>query len=249
MGRLYENPPLVEALCEFQFESSQSWDWTIPGLVYDKIRKDFPKKKQQNIVEMAARIEQDEVTPSIKGGVNRMQFLREDETALIQVGPNLLVVNQLRPYTTWGKFQKMINSSLAIYRDVANPKALKRIGLRYINRLEIPEAEVRIEDYILAVPTIPEPIPQVFATWIQRVEIPFVDSNGIMVMQSGLLKQEEPNKVNFILDLDFITLDIREVKLENATNWLEKAHDAVEKTFEVCITHKSRALFKETKNE
>lgn len=249
MGRLYSNSPLFEALCEFQFEPNQPWDWTIPGLVYDRVKKEYPKKKQQNVIEMEARVEQNELMPSIKkGGVARLQFLREDETALIQIGQNLLVVNQLRPYPTWGKFQEMIKSGLAIYRDVANPKALKRIGLRYINRLEIPEAEVRIEDYILAVPTIPELIPQVFATWIQRVEIPFEDSNGLMVMQSGLIKHEEPNKVVFLLDLDFIILDVRKIKLENATDWLEKAHDAVEKTFEVCITDKSRALFKEMKN-
>lgn len=248
MGRLYTNPPLIEAVCEFQFEPNQPWDWTIPGLVYNKVGKEFPKKKQQNIVEMAARIEKDEVTPSIKGGMGRMQFLRDDETALIQVGPNLFVVNQLRPYPTWEKYREMINNNLAIYCEVANPKALKRIGLRYINRLEIPEAEVRIEDYILAVPTIPEPIPQVFATWVQRVEIPFVDSNGMMVMQSGLMKHEEPNKIVFLLDLDFITLDIREIKIENAADWLERAHDAVEKTFEACITGKSRALFKEVQN-
>lgn len=250
MGRLYENPPLVEVLCEFQLEPSQPWDWTIPGLVYDKVKKEFPKKKQQNVIEMEARVEQNELMPSIKkGGVTRLQFLREDETALIQVGPNLLAVNHLRPYPTWGRFQKMIKSSLAVYREVAYPKALKRIGLRYINRLEIPEAEVRIEDYILAVPQIPEPVPQVFATWIQRVEIPFVDSNGMMVMQSGLVKHEEPNKITFLLDLDFITLDVRDINLENATNWLEKAHAAVEKTFEVCITDKSRALFKEVNND
>jgi uncharacterized protein (TIGR04255 family) len=110
MGRLYENPPLVEALCEFQFEPNQPWDWTIPGLVYDKIKIDFPKKKQQNMVEMAARIEQDELRPTIKGGVARMQFLRDDETALIQVGPNLLVVNQLKPYPTRDKFRELVKA-------------------------------------------------------------------------------------------------------------------------------------------
>lgn len=249
MGRLYENPPLIEAVCEFQFEPSQPWDWTIPGLVYDKVKKDFPKKKQQNVIEMEAHVEHDELMPSIKkGSVARLQFLREDETALLQVGSNLFVVNHLRPYPTWEMFREMIKDGLAIYRDVANPKALKRIGLRYINRLEIPESQVEIEDYIRAVPTIPEPVPQVFATWIQRVEIPFEDSNGLMIMQSGLLKHEEPNKVVFLLDLDFITLNVQEVKLENVTDWLEQAHDAVEKTFEVCITDKSRALFKEIQN-
>jgi uncharacterized protein (TIGR04255 family) len=247
MGRLYKNPPLIEALCEFQFESGQPWDWTIPGLVYDKVKKEYPKKKHQKIIEMEVRAE-NEISQTVKGGIARMQFLREDETALVQVGPNLMVVNHLKPYPTWGKFQEMIKNGLAVYRDVANPKAMKRISLRYINRLEIPQSQVRIEDYILAVPNIPEPLPQVFATWIQRVEIPFEDSNGVMVMQSGLIRHEVPNSIAFLLDLDFITLDIQKVNLDNVMDWVAKAHDEVEKAFEVCITDKTRALMKEMQN-
>ncbi len=247
MGRLYKNPPLIEALCEFQFEPGQPWDWTIPGLVYDKLKNEYPKKKQQKIIEMEVRAEQ-EISQTVKGGIARMQFLREDETALVQVGPNLLVVNHLKPYPTWGKFQEMIKNGLAVYRDVASPKAIKRISLRYINRLEIPQSQVRIEDYILAVPNIPEPLPQVFATWIQRVEIPFEDSNGVMVMQSGLIRHEVPNSIAFLLDLDFITLDIQKVNLDNAMEWVMGAHDEVEKAFEVCITDKTRALMKEMQN-
>lgn len=247
MGRLYKNPPLIEALCEFQFEPDQPWDWTIPGLVYDKIKKEFPKKKQQKILEMEFRAEQ-EISQTVKGGIGRMQFLREDESALVQVGPNLLVVNHLTPYPTWNKFQEMIKNGLAVYNEVANPKALKRISLRYINRLKIPQSEVRIEDYILAVPTIPAPLPQVFATWIQRVEIPFEDSNGVMAMQSGSIRHEVPNSIAFLLDLDFVTLDIQRVNLENAMEWVARAHDEVEKAFEVCITDKTRALLEEIRN-
>ena len=85
MGRLYKNPPLIEALCEFQFEPDQPWDWTIPGLVYDKVKKEFPKKKQQNIIKMEVHADP-EISQSVKGEIARMQFLREDEQALIQVG-------------------------------------------------------------------------------------------------------------------------------------------------------------------
>ena len=244
MGRLYENPPLIEAVCEFQFEPSQPWDWTIPGLVYAQVKKEFPKKKQQNVIEMEVRADP-EISQSVKGGIARMQFLREDESALVQVGPNLLAVSHLKPYPTWGKFQEMIINGLAIYRDVANPKGLKRIGLRYINRLEIPHSQIRIEDYILAVPTIPEPVPQEFATWLQRVEIPFLGANGLMIIQSGSLKQDDPNTIVFVLDLDFVTLDVRKINLDNTIEWVIQAHDEIEKTFEACITDKTRALMKE----
>ena len=249
MGKVYKFPPLIEALCEFRFEPSQLWDWTIPGLVYDKIRNEFPKKKQQNVIEMGVRTTQEDITPSIKGGIARMQFIREDESALVQVGPDLLVVNHLRPYPTWGEFKTMIENALRVYQTVVSPKNVRRIGVRYINRLEMPTQQVEIEDYLVAVPKVPPSTPQSFATWLQRVEIPFDEANGLMILQSGSVKQEEQSNPSFLLDLDFITLDSKMVSLETAMEWVEVAHTEVENTFEACITSKMRELMMEIKHD
>ncbi len=249
MGRIYENPPLIEAICEFRFKPSQAWDWTIPGLVFDKIKADFPKKRQQNIMEMQFQVASQELSHELKSGVARMQFLREDERALIQVGPDLLAVNQLKPYPTWKVFKSMIENALRVYGQVANPAGFQRIGLRYINRIETPEPQVQIEDYLLAQPHVPEPIPQLFARWAQRVEIPFESMNGVMVLQSGSTLEAEGVGVTFILDLDFFTLQPDIVPIESAMDWVERAHDEVENTFEACITDKSRALFTEVKEK
>ena len=85
-----------------------------------------------------------------------MQFLQEDEGAMVQVGPNLVAVNHLKPYSNWETFKQMIARSLEAYKKVADPQAINRIGLRYINRIEIPDQrKVEIEDYVLAVPQVP----------------------------------------------------------------------------------------------
>jgi uncharacterized protein (TIGR04255 family) len=249
MGKLYANPPLVEALCEFRFEANQPWDWTIPGLVYDKIKTDFPKKRQQNILQLELRAEQEEVEQTVKGGVARMQFLRADEHAMIQIGPDLLVVNHLRPYPTWQIFSEMIANALITYRQVANPKSVRRIGLRYINRIEIPDPQVLIEDYLLAVPQVPNSVPQVFATWAQRVEIPYEQTGGMLILQSGILRKKEQVGTAFLLDLDFVTLQPASVNLDSAMTWVGQAHDEVEKTFEACVMDKARTLFKEKQDD
>lgn len=247
MGRIYGNPPLIEAVCEFQFEPSQPWDWTIPGLIYDKVKGEFPKKKQKNAIEMELRADQ-EISQTVKGGVARMQFLRENEGALLQVGPNVISAHHYKPYPAWHVYREMIKNALAVYRDVANPKGLKRIGLRYINRLMIKEGQIRIEDYILAVPHIPEPVPQIFGAWFQRVEVPHIDANGLIVIQSGSPLPDDPNTILMILDLDFVTLDVGKIGLDATMDWVDRAHDEIEKTFEACITDKTRELFKEVEN-
>ena len=129
MGRPYKNPPIVEAVCEFRFESRQAWDWTIPGLIYADIKGQYPSKKQVKSLEFTVTRQREAVSQAVTGSVERMQFISQDGTALVQVGPDVLSVNQLRPYSSWQKFRKEILSVLDTYQELAKPKGLKRVGL------------------------------------------------------------------------------------------------------------------------
>lgn len=245
MGRVYENPPLVEAVCEFRFEPSQPWDWTIPGLIYDQVKSEYPIKRQQNMVEFELR--QEELAQRLKSGIALMQFLRSDERGLLQVGPDLLTINHLKPYPNWKAFKEMIVRVLGVYRKVVAPKGIRRIGLRYINKIEVSEQLVEIGDYLLAVPKVPEALPQLFTTFVQRVEIPLEKDNGLLTLQAGSIQQAEREGTALMLDLDFATQHANKLTLDSAIQWVEQAHDQVERVFESCITDKSRVLFKERK--
>jgi len=48
MKRKYKKPPIVEALCEFQFIPQEPYNLTIPGLFYDKIKEEFPIRQEQS---------------------------------------------------------------------------------------------------------------------------------------------------------------------------------------------------------
>lgn len=245
MARRYNIPPIAEALCEFHFAPSQPWDWTIPGLLYDKVKGDFPKKRQQNVLQMELHAEREEINQNIKGGIARMQFLREDEHALMQVGPDLLVVNHLKPYSGWENFQADITKCLTIYSDTLQPKGIQRIGLRYINKIEFPYTSVEIEDYLLSAPKIPSEIPQTFSSWAQRVEVPYEQLGASLILQTGSLKESQDTGVVFLLDLYFQSIRTELFDLNTGLQWVKQAHDNIEVAFEASITAKARLLFKE----
>jgi uncharacterized protein (TIGR04255 family) len=251
MGRSYKDPPILEALCEFQFEPSQPWDLTIPGLVYSEVKSEFPKRRPFNPFRFEFQVEgQGQIVQNVGSGTDRMQFMREDERSLIQVGPDLLAVNHLKPYSNWETFKQMIERSLGVYRQVADPQAVKRIGLRYINRLEFPnQPSVEIERYLLAVPTVPSDVPQVFTSWAQRIEIPFTEANGLLVLQSRSVSGEVQKDIAFLLDLDFVTLQAQLVTLDSAMEWVERAHDEIEGTFEASVTPEAKRLFGEEEQD
>lgn len=244
-GRKYTKPPIIEAACEFSFDRNQVWDWTIPGLMYQEIKNEFPKKRQQNLFQMEVLTQPVNVEQNLTGGIARMQFLREDEKIMIQVAPYTLAINHLKPYTEWETYQPLIKKALKAYRQIGTPKALSRIGLRYINRIDIPETIVKIQDYLTAVPVVPKNIPQHFEAWVQSVELPFPAANGKLVLQSGTARAEDHQGISFMLDLDFRCPKPNEIALDNAIEWIELAHQEIENVFEACITDKSRELFQE----
>lgn len=246
MPRVYERSPLVEALCEFHFEATQPWDLAIPGLLYAGIRKEFPKRQQgQDSIEV-------EVNPATNAVVQRptatrARFSTEDEKAFVQVGPNLLIVNQLRPYRGWDVFSEIVARILGVYNDVAPPAKIARIGLRYINRIEVPQRTVQITDYLLTYPAVPMAESRAVSAWSQRVEIPYQEAGGMLVLQSGSVpgEQERTGEYDFLLDLSFFSVLSQSRELASVLEWLTQGHNIVESMFENCITDKARALFSE----
>ncbi len=247
MARRYKNSPIVEALCEFQFEPGLPWDLTIPGLVYEEISDEFPKKRQakQLQVELSATVDEG-ITQKVAAS-DRMQFLREDEKALVQVGPNLLVINHLKPYPTWDKFLPLIKKGFEVYRRVVGPEGMRRIGLRYINRIEIAGQRVELEDYFDFRPFVGDKLPQDFGQFIVGIQVPYEDLRDVLRIQLASARVDIPDTVAIMLDLDYFMAQPGQVALDKVIDWVKVAHDRVEVAFEGCITDQLRQIFEEVK--
>lgn len=242
--RKYKNPPLVEALCEFQFIPNQPWDVTIPGLLYEKIKDTFPDRQQKIGLGVQLKVTEKELEHRVEPIPPLIQFHKKDKTALIQVAPDLLVVNHLQPYPEWEIFKSMILENLQKYIEVANPKGFKRIGLRYINVFEFAKPEIELEDYFKYRPYIHEKLPKTLSTFITKTEFPLEDGNEILIMTLALQVPSKPNVLAILLDIDYAMIKTEYVMLDNVQNWLEKAHNKAEEAFEESITEKARILFR-----
>ena len=251
MSPVFRCPPLVEALCEFQFEPDQEWDWTLPGLLWTKLGADrYPHKEQQNILQWTMHLggqDADERVKETKEGPARMRFVNGERTRIVQVGPDLLAVNCVTDYPGWERFREWILDVLDQYVALSHPKAIRRIGLRYINHIRVPHHKVEIEDYLRAVPTVPEPVPQVFSPFVMRVQIPHEDAGALVILRSASIPPGDFDGVVFLLDLDCMTLKGALTDLSDCRRWIEGAHEVVETTFETCLGPKSRALFEEVR--
>lgn len=85
MPKRYNNPPIIEALCEFQFDEDVQWDLTLIGLIYDKLKDYFPQKKQLQLdLALAAATQTNQQIGPVPM-IPLVRFLDSDEKKLVQI--------------------------------------------------------------------------------------------------------------------------------------------------------------------
>ena len=244
VNKRYKNPPIIEALCEFQFESSTSWDIAIPGLIYEKVQDTFPKRLQVQL--QASQINPNGVDGEeiVQQSIPLIRFQRTDDLALMQVGPNLLTINHLKPYSSWQNFLPLIERGLAVYREVVNPTGIRTIALRYINRIELPNHPI-LEEYFEFRPSLTKKLQNINA-FIVGIQIPYEDNRDVLNLQLSSIPSEVPDKATMLLDLNYILANQGAITWEDVFKWLETAHNNIIEIFEASITEELKQRFEET---
>jgi uncharacterized protein (TIGR04255 family) len=241
MRRRYANPPVVEALCEL-YTSGSAWDATIPGLFYEKVRDHFPKRGQSQPVASETALRDPALAARILSPEPRSQFQREDGTRMIQVAPELVVVNQLRPYPAFEDWRPQIVEVLDLYRELARPTRLERIGLRYINRVVIPEPRFPMERYFAVYPEIPESLGREHGPFLLRIQLLPAVPDHQLIVTFGTAPVERADRHAFVLDLydTVVEQDFRALERR-----VDEAHAHLERAFECMITDEARRFFEE----
>ena len=230
----YKQPPVIEALCEIHFEPGQVWDVTLLGLYYERVKNAFSAKRELRNVEVSVQAGPAAVSQQVREVGVRMQFVRPDRTAMVQVAPNLLVVNQLPPYRSWADFRALIEARLGDYLEVAKPKGIRRVGLRYINRFDFAPSEFDVQKFFAKSALIPAAVFETANPFLFRLEIA-QNKDELVLFTMGMPGSEE-DKMSVVLDLDHVSQVDRASSSSDLLAHLDVAHDRIETIFESCLT-------------
>lgn len=90
-------------------------------------------------------------------GLSAFQFLSTDEKEIVQVRTGGFSYNRLSPYTSLDDYLPEISRCWDVFRDLASPVQIRKIGLRYINRILLPlnQGVVKLDDYLKVSPNLP----------------------------------------------------------------------------------------------
>jgi len=236
--RIYKNPPVKEVVCEIRFNRIENWDATVPGLMYERLKKEFPKKEQVKSLEAELGNSPVGFQHNIKL-TESLQIKTDKEDALVNISPHRLLISHLSTYTNWEHFLKLIDMTLNVYNEINNPKDIERIGLRYINEIPFSNEKCELKDYFNFYPYLGSDLPQDYSSFISGIQISF-DKR-----MNNLKLQMTNNGPSIILDLDYFVTDSKYISLDNIFPWLDKAHNRIITTFEGSINDNLRAIFGE----
>jgi uncharacterized protein (TIGR04255 family) len=247
----YNNPPLVEAVCEFRLAQDARFNADIPDLIYGKIREAFPIQAIHKVTEVKIETsgEQADETKTTTQEHNAVRFFNTDKNKLIHVDPvaRLIAAVCLRPYPSWEVFRPLIEDVFNLLVEFTGTEPFQRLGLRYTNRIEILSAGKKssLEEYFQFRPcpmrgTLPD-----IKSFVVGYVLPFAQERDLCRVQ---LTDSVPTRVDydaFMLDLDYFLARPQTIPINDSLEWVDGAHDAINRIFESCITDSLRKIFQE----
>jgi len=195
-----KNAPIVEAVIDIRVlrDLAASPD-TFPGLT-SSICQRYSQAGSIHSLEARFGIESGKEIPPAQR--------RADLGWRYQAGPEVVqfrvdgfTFSRLEPYTNWEEVFGEAFRLWEIYLNLASPKQLSRIAVRYINRMTVTGSR-KIGDFLAAPPMIPKPVPPNIRDFLTRVHVEDKSRNSAAVIVQALEPQFDPNVMSLLLDID-----------------------------------------------
>ena len=249
--RRYKNPPIQEALCELRFVPTSDWDTTIPAKLQVALGGEYSAiSREQKAVHVKLSVKDGQpANLSYEQGVAKIQLMSERRNRVLGIGPNVVSIHMLRPYQDpddielggWEEFRPRIMAALEAYARVVGESSIGRVGVRYINRIQIPGQSVEIEEYLKCAHMKVDGLPEDYLNFLGRVEYIYDDSTRLVVSH-GLLSASASG-VECLLDLNAIRDVEPSVDPDQALKIADVLHERAGSAFEAVVTDQARKIF------
>lgn len=250
--RRYQSPPVAEALARFAWTEPLAWNVTTPGLLFERVRKQYPAAPDARAV-MEAEMNPQGAGPASAGfefrtGPQQMVFKNEAEDRLLIIGPHDMSVHGLPPYEGWESLEQRMFAAIAgVEHLLPDEPTVKQIGLRYINRVELPTINIRFSDYLTLDLSLPPGFPQAISAFMDRIEVIYPDEPVTLAFTWASTAAPEGSSA-WILDLDLTAIPPEPLTLADAREMLNNLKVKETVAFEGLLQDSLREAFHEIRN-
>jgi uncharacterized protein (TIGR04255 family) len=160
--------PITEAIVDFRVQCTEGFSASSFDGVRGKVIRDYPNVRPLQSIEAQMGIQGGQlVAPPPSQREAGLIFFSSDERTATQFRVDGFSFNKLPPYTRWEEIYPETMRLWDLYRSAAKPVQVRRVGVRYINRIDVPSTD--FSRHLTALPQIPPELPQVTRSFLSRV--------------------------------------------------------------------------------
>ena len=238
--------PITEALVDIQIEPLPQDFLSQLKTMHDRIIKEYPQSKQR--IRWQGQFKIDQGVPSSQtasGGPDGFLFTSTDQKQIVQARLDGFTFNRLQPYTDWDTFKKSAKQMWKFYVEVAQPKAVVRTGLRYINRIEIPLPMKDLKEYFSTGPDISlELTVKTISEYFMRIVIPINENESTVILTQAIEPGDYQKSIPVIFDIDVFCRKMVDPKSDALWGAIDGLKELRSDFFFKSITDKTKRLFK-----
>lgn len=240
-SRRYQKAPVLEAVIEVRYVNQ------ISKADLDRVSRRLVGKFPRREDELSIGVEISPYSVNAESTPTGHKLTSADNLSVVLLRPTGITSTKLAPYVGWELLKGQTEDVLSLAYKVIDRRQIGRIGVRYINRLDIPGGNIDLEDWLNVGLNIPGDFGSVLNEFGARVVVPMADN-----LTTALAFQSVPSPLidhsSVILDID-VSID-RSIPLSDEDVWklIEKMRTAKNSVFESCITQRMRDLFIEVQN-
>jgi uncharacterized protein (TIGR04255 family) len=237
LKRKYAKPPITEAVLEIRYV--QKIARADLQKISKRLRKPFPKIKDISELKVALH---GQGKIKVAHAPTGYKLTSKDDLSIVLLQEVGIASARLAPYPGWETLRSQTEAVLKEAKKVIGHSTPQRIGVRYINRLDVPLTEIRTDEWVRLGATVPIEFGTIAQEFAVRVVVPIEDA-----IKANISCQTVPSPLlehtSLTLDIDvFVDHDIPTV---DANMWelIEKMRAHKNNVFENSITEKMRARF------
>lgn len=241
----YKRPPITEAVIEIRFETP------LDGKNLNKTSEDFAPSYPcleftKNVAVEVNLGQAEDALPAAQFKDYQIGFRRSspDLSEIILLWPGSLLVSQLAPYPGWEEFIGRFSRDWFIWKQSRGYRKISRIGVRFINRIDIEIVDGIIDEsqYLNVFPRLPDVFGTVIGYGIQ-VRLPAAEIGCNVTINSGAVPSPLLGHGSFLLDIDVAIESNVPQNDSDVFGLIDRIRVRKNEVFEACITDKARELF------
>jgi len=241
----FPNAPIVEALLDIHatFSAPVGLDQLVR--FHEPIRDRYPVKQEQVLWEVQFGAQGAAIQQAVKSEPRGLMFKSNDGRRVVQARRDGFTFNWLKPYQTWNALRDEARPLWERYAEMFRPSQVTKLGLRYINRLELPLPFNDFRDYVRTAPDIADGIPQSVSGLFMRLEIPKPESDLVAVVTETIEPlSQEGTRLPFLFDIDVTRTAIFETTSQDIWESFERMRDYKNTIFFTSTTDQAKAMFR-----